>query len=395
MQLILFFIFLNAVSSLKLTNTISDALLLPNTDNKIEPFTLLAETNSEKEATYTLEVVCSQNTKTNIVFSGKNPNICTTDEFTGTVDEINAILVGTIARLKNEDPKPTNLDINYSISTADQSKEMLSFEQDLIVSTFLPVQRVNRVIYYEPNSATTFNLKILEIPQSYYLNAGDHQFDIVMSNNRLPDWMSYNIVNNELYFTGTTPDNLEKTYSFIFMVQDKQTGLKSESINVDVSSSMESQVSNDKAVIIVVFLIFTGIVACVLLIVLISSKKQTTNSAVALQQTVNDNEKQRIDRTSTHVLSDSIINWNKKLIQRHKTKNYDFSETGDGNSSPMRVPGYAYEKFDDDSLEMSEENKSPIKMSDRLSEIQPDDDDGKKNDSDKSSFLDEIRFKFN
>ena len=83
------------------------------------------------------------------------------------------------------------------------------------------------------------------------------------------------------------------------------------------------------------------------------------------------------------------------MLARHATKMRDASETEDGGSSPLRAPGFAYEQFDE-TFEASPENRSPIRMPDRLSEIHDDDEEeGRKTDSDRSSFLDEIRFKFN
>lgn len=392
---ILFFIFLKATNALKLANTTDSILLLPNSESKVVPFVLEAESEEENVHVYSVDVVCSASVKSGVVFGGGKGDFCGGSAYTGTPAEVNAMIGSVTAKLSGNEPKLSDLRVDYAVESADGHKTLLEHSQKLDVATFLPIQRVNRSIHYQPNNVTYFKLLVLQIPERYYANAKEHDFELAVSSNPFPEWLTYRFINNELYFMGTAPKDLDSSYSYIFTIVDKQSGLRSESINIDVSNAIEAQTSSDKAVIIIVFLIFTGIIACILLIILISSRKPSKSTAYATP-TYSCDDKQPADRTTTHVLSDSIIHWNKQIIARHKTKNFDAHDDETNNSSPMRVPGFAYEKFDE-TFELSEENRSPMKMSGKLSEIYADEDEeeGKKGNCDRSSFLDEIRFKFN
>lgn len=389
MTIIWFVTLLHALKSLKITNTNPNALILPQTDNAIAPFSLELEADADNTTKYDLQVKCADEVKTNLEFTRQHPEFCTKDSYTDTIANLNDMLQGTYVKLVHDNDKPTDLIIIYTIKPETDAQEPLSFTQELLPATIIPINVVNKVIYYQPKSSTAFDLKVLEIQELYYHNAQTHELSIVLNNNGFPDWIEYKFQGSELYFRGRTPVDLERTFSFIFMIQDRQTGLFSESVGVDVSNSLDKRMGGKKTLVIVLFLIFTGGIACILLIILVSlKKKQPTQN---LQMDVTGPQNQFQNATTANVLSDSIVQWNKKLVERHKTKNYDFIETDDKTNSPYRSPGFAYEQFDD-TFEISDEEKNPdIKISDRLSEIRPDDD-KKKSNGNRSSFFDDIRF---
>lgn len=377
-------------TSLRVTNTNNKVLLLPKANNMLVPFVLEPETESEKIENYVLEIQCSESVKNNIEFTGTYEGFCVDGNRTDTIPNINAALQGTFAMITGDISKMKDLRIGYMIHYSENGKNAIAFEQDLSVAQDIPINKVNRMIFYQPHSSTTFDLKILDIQASYFRNALNNEFTIVISNNKFPDWLTFEFEKNELYFSGKTPANLEDEYSFDFSIQDKQTGLLSSLVNIQITSSVEGQSPQGKVLVIVLFLIFSGVIACILLIIFITSKKKHTD-AKNLQNSVNAQNKGLQD-TTTHVLSDSILQWNKKLVERHRTKNFDFIETSAENESPGRSPGFAYEKFDD-TFEMTDEEKGPdIKMSDKLSDIRPDDDARHKDDGNKSSFFEDIRF---
>lgn len=366
-------------------------ILLPKILNTIVPFSLVPESENERNVAYTIEIRCSDNVKTHIEFSGIDPNICTHDNITDKIVNLNANLHGTYAAIKGDNVKTKDLKINYVIHYLENNTRTITFEQELVVAQEISIHRVNKAIYYQPNSVTAFDLKILEIQESYFRNAQTHEFTIVISNNKIPDWLQYRFENGELYFSGKTPNDLSSSYSFSFMIQDKQTDLFSPNVDIQIDSSIECQSPGGKVLVVILFLIFTGVIACVLFIILVCSRKKTTNPA-QLKLSINFQDRPLQD-TTTNVLSDSILQWNKKLVDRHKTRTYNFIAADDEKNRPGRSPGFAYEKFDD-TFEMTEEDKNPdIRMSDKLSDIRPDDDDHKnRDDENRSSFFDDLRF---
>ena len=381
--------FLGALQAIRVVEPQTELLILPNVANSIEPFKLEAETESEKAMAYRLEVKCSENVAYSLEFNGTDPEYCSTESKTGTIESLNGILQGTNATILTGGAELKDLKISYNINYTENGKSPLAFEQQLTVATEIPVHRVNKKIYYQPGSSTGFNLKVLEIQDNYYRNASSNDFTIVLSKNRFPDWLEFQFVGNDLYFSGRTPRDLDSSHSFSFTLQDKQTGLSSSEIEIEITSSIEGQAMGGKTMVVVLFLIFTGVIGCILLIIFVASKKKRGETS-NLKHSVNAYN-QGYQDTTTNVLSDSILQWNKKLVERYKTKSIGFIPESTSNESPERSPGFAYENFDA-SFEISEERRSPnIKISDRLSEIKGDSQKTNRSESNKSSFFDDIR----
>ena len=388
--MLLIFLLTNTITSLSLANAQTGLLILPNTPNPIAPFTLNPETESEKSISYHLEIKCSDNVAKNILFSGPYADLCTDSSKIDTLENFNSNFKETFASLMDRDNKIKDLKISYTIHYTEDNKSPIVFEQELSIATEIPIHRVNKVIYYQPNSSTAFDLKILEIQDIYFNNAKHNEYTIVLNNNKFPDWLHYDFESNELYFAGKTPYDLEDSLSFSFSIMDRQTGLTSENIVIETKSSIEGESTGGKTLVIVLFLIFTGVIASILIIIFISSKKKRKDAS-NLKNSVNAHNKHFQDNT-TNVLSDSILQWNKKLVERHRTKTFNLADYDTGIDKPGRSPGFAYEKFDD-SFEMTENDKSgDIRISDKISEIRIDEESKQMDEGNKSSFFDDIRF---
>lgn len=388
-------ILIQTISALKVSELQSKILLLPKTSNSIAPFTLVPETDNERSSTFRLKVQCNENLQTLVEFSGSDSNFCTEDGVSGSAANLNTLLQGTFATIINTDTKSKDLAVQYTVYRTDDDSQVISLPQQFTVVTEVPIRMVNKTIYYQPGSSTTFGLKIMNIQADYLRGAKTNEFTIVPIGGQFPNWMQYQFENGELYFSGRTPTDLNQMLSFTFTVQDRQTGLFSEDVEVQISGSLDGQPPSGKALVIILFLIFTGIIACVLLIIFVFSKKAAPNGAQLKQSVaahIQQQQQQHNNDSTTNVLSDSILQWNKKMVEKHKNRMFSMTDVDEELNRPGRSPGFAYERFDD-TFEVTEDDRNPdIRMSDKLSEIHPDDDNKNRDDNNRSSFLDDLRF---
>lgn len=372
--------------ALKITNPQASILLLPESKRALAPFALQPESESEHVASYKLKIHCSESASDILLFGDAVGDICAKYEVSDTVNGINALLEKVEVTLAQDAKATDSASVLYTIVNEQDETKTIAFQQALKVATEVPVLVVNEAIYFQPGSASAFNVKILSVEDEYLQAEPQPLFSIVITAGLLPDWLQYQFEKGELYFTGSTPADLGSNLSFSFAVQDKTTGLISHDMEISLAASLNGQVSSNKALVIVLFLIFTGIIACILLLIFMFSRKNAPNG-VQLKQSMAAHVAQQQENvdSSGNVLSDSILNWNKKLIEKHKERNFSTTDVDEEANAPDRSPGFAYECFDETFALTEEDRPNDIKMSDRLSDIRHDD-------GNKSSFLDDLRF---
>lgn len=377
---------LHSLTALKLSNPQSNILLLPQTPSALAPFTLQSENESERSVSYKLQVRCSDSLRSIVSFSNASNDICATGDATDTIENLNQLLQRANATLVQDAKAVKDANVLYTLHYAEDGSKTIAFQQTFAVATEVPVHIINKTIYFQPGSSTAFDLKVLTVQNEYLRSEPHPQLAMVVTSGHMPEWLTAQFENGELYFAGRTPTELQDDYKFSFAVQDKTTGLVSNDMEITLAGSLDGQAPNSKALVIVLFLIFTGIVACILLLIFMFSRKNAPNGDT-LKHDVAAQVAQQQDKvdSSANVLSDSILNWNKKLIEKHQTRHFSTTDVDEEANAPGRSPGFAYECFDETFALTEDDRGQDIKISDRLSDIRHDD-------ANRSSFLDDLRF---
>ena len=377
-----------ACRSLYISKTDMDFLLLPNTDNHITPFQIESTGKNEEKADYRLNITCNQQVIDKAERNSSKGDYCKAGLLTDNLDGINTILASlTIHTQDIEERKEFVIDYAlYYIDEAGENQEF-SFKQKLFVANQISVIKDNEIIQYQKGKPNNFELKILTIKQEYYKNAKDHEF-VINFNDEKPVWVSYSFIANTLYFKGETPGNLDEEIEFSFTIYDKQTGLSSESVEIEFAKiNHESSTGSSKLMILILFIIFSIVIIFIVVAIYYVAKKNKFED-----RSLKRNNDEMPTDGSVNVLSDSILNWNKQLVEKHKHKMVELTEGSDSQMDPDRAPAFSYNKFDE-SFDDVEDRSLKFKVSDKLSEIEHiEEEEKKEDDGNRSSFLDDFKF---
>ena len=377
-----------ACRSLYISKTDMDFLLLPNTDNHITPFQIESTGKNEEKADYRLNITCNQQVIDKAERNSSKGDYCKAGLLTDNLDGINTILASLSIHTQDiEERKEFVIDYAlYYIDEAGENQEF-SFKQKLFVANQISVIKDNEIIQYQKGKPNNFELKILTIKQEYYKNAKDHEF-VINFNNEKPVWVSYSFIANTLYFKGETPGNLDEEIEFSFTIYDKQTGLSSESVEIEFAKiNHESSTGSSKLMILILFIIFSIVIIFIVVAIYYVAKKNKFED-----RSLRRNNDELPTDGSVNVLSDSILNWNKQLVEKHKHKMVELTEGSDSQMDPDRAPAFSYNKFDE-SFDDVEDRSLKFKVSDKLSEIEHiEEEEKKEDDGNRSSFLDDFKF---
>lgn len=377
-----------ACRSLYISKTDMDFLLLPNTDNHITPFQIESTGKNEEKADYRLNITCNQQVIDKAERNSSKGDYCKAGLLTDNLDGINTILASLSIHTQDiEERKEFVIDYAlYYIDEAGENQEF-SFKQKLFVANQISVIKDNEIIQYQKGKPNNFELKILTIKQEYYKNAKDHEF-VINFNDEKPVWVSYSFIANTLYFKGETPGNLDEEIEFSFTIYDKQTGLSSESVEIEFAKiNHESSTGSSKLMILILFIIFSIVIIFIVVAIYYVAKKNKFED-----RSLKRNNDELPTDGSVNVLSDSILNWNKQLVEKHKHKMVELTEGSDSQMDPDRAPAFSYNKFDE-SFDDVEDRSLKFKVSDKLSEIEHiEEEEKKEDDGNRSSFLDDFKF---
>ena len=390
------FCLLTPIVSFVLEDKHDEVRLFPNKEIGLTPFTVRAETDRENELDFELQFICSKATNQALTFGSPDSDICTKESYTGTIAEINTYLQNIKVSVTSSSSAKGNTYIRYSINykDGDHKDTRKKFEQHLKITTKIPTDVINDEIFYKHNSETSFSLKVVEINPAYSENVDNDQLSIVMKENTLPSWVKYSFKNNALYLEGETPSDLDNDINFTFMIQDKLTDLKSDEITVGIVNSEEINNTSSRILVLSLFIILSlGMLSAILLVFIRGNKEDKKPTMIASVENQQMNAQNDQKDANNDVLSDSILQWNKKLINKHKEKSEnDLSFNSEKHS---KTPEFGYEQFDQ-SFGSGDDNVSPdFKISDRLSDIQPTEKENQETEGNKSAFFEDEHFNNN
>ena len=388
MQSFTLLLLLQTTLSLHLTSENQKGLLLPKTQNLLNPFNLATDNTSETETDFQLTITCNDNVKAQTTPTSIHGDFCKTVIYTDKIKNLNQLLASLKLTLNESADTSGDFVIKYKLlySAHKDDVEDLAVTQTMTVASSVPVVRLNTVINYEKNSETAFNLKIAEISKGYFRSSSIHSFSIVLREGKMPDWVQYNFDESSLYFSGSTPGDLKEDFEFSFAISDKTTGLSSEDLLLGFSSSSQTHGGSNKMLILTLFVVLSVVVIIIILVIYVLSKKGKLLKFGEKKENPDETQK------DVNVLSDSILNWNKKLVEKHRSKGLEFEVTEGSGSGQKQAPAFSYNKFDESFDDEEEGNSAYFKVSDKLSQIEHVEEQAKKEDVNRSSFFDDISF---
>jgi hypothetical protein len=386
-----------------ISNLREDVLILPRKSNQITAFQVMVGLGEDPTSQLSVSIECSANASKGLTFKNTDMLICPSSTKKGNAAQINLFLSGIRLSL---DAALDDLSIQYKITYYGQDIPEIKplIIQNLKLATSIPVEIRGRVLDISKNNlGDEVKFLVASISKEYLVNS--NQANLSLRFEDLLGKSDYEFVGADLYLMIPSRDLAEVPPKDLnFTIFDKTTGLESDSISLRVISKSPVKPAESKTNSEIYFLIFLGIFSVVIIafIFIIYFTNKRANNHENLKESI-DGQKRANQNTATtnqsfdgrtNVLSDSIINWNQKMIDGHKKKAsvvLDMSDSKDYQSYKSADIKNNYQAFDesgriDDSL--SEHNSVVFQD---ISEIQQDNDSVKSHDvHQRSSFFEEF-----
>ena len=310
--------------------------------NKTTTFTIFqlipgpSESNSTK---FTLEYDCSAIEQTRIVFKTNSSMFCDKKSLTGTIEELNLKFAAfSVYSLLDS---PTSCQMHFEIKNTNSTSifnSTLNFR-----SIFrIPLTGINNRIWFIPEKLLIVqNLTVAVIDSEFCEFFGLKTITIKVENGS--KFSGYFFANCILVKTIGLDEIESYPKQFNITIEDNISGLKSEPINLMIYGMNISASFNESEVLVVlVFLTVLGLIyAGMFCYVKNESQRRNRNGYRKSQQNENYLKNDKVSQTenSKIVLSESILNWNQRLLVKYKSRPMNTRENFEKNiNNILKMP---------------------------------------------------------
>ncbi len=366
------------------------------------PFTIKSEDKDPVDAIFVVDIECPS-VPSMAIKDDQGTNVCPKTTKTGQPSEVNKFL--SALSYSSSELFSGKFDVKYSYKQISEGnvKMQSSFIQTCQVATEIPIRMFEQDIKLTSDTGSVEYL-ILSIDQDYFSNTDVANLSVVFE--KKPEWIGSTFVGPDFYVKIQTNASAAADQQLTVSIEDTRSGLKTKEVTfvIDFLDLKGKSVSkNGSQFYFLVFLVIFAL-AIILLIFIIWYSNQKVTHRQNLKESI-DGQKRTNELITTNcqsfqekstVLTDSIINWNQRMVQKHKAKCsivFDNSELKERSKLNAIDMAQSYGRFDESdhaeefAREMSEDNFEDI------SEIHQDISSVKSQDfNQKSSFLDEFKF---
>lgn len=280
--------------------------LIGNNQKQIFPYKLNLEEN-EKEKNFKIKIFCSGNIE-NFEFSGEKMKICEDEFFDVKGIELekklnNIFLKSSTTKIKE------NLIIKYSIFS--DEKIFFNFEQK--IEKIKKVEILNKKIQYSQNIQNGFIIDKIVIGLDKFYEKSKSDLEVIIFNKNMKNKFEVKIENNKISILRKLSEKIVKGEKIKFSIKDNSNNLSSDNFEFIIYSENPKFIKYEKKIVLYLFFSLSFIFIIILFIYLLKRKK---NKKII-----------KIQKKNSKVLTNSIVEWNKKLmIIRQKKKNEHFSK---------------------------------------------------------------------
>lgn len=387
--LLILSLFIITLNSLKIEIQNEKKYISQEIDNYLNPFKINIEKNSENDLETTLTITCTTSIIKNFIFEEDYKNFCSLKNQKFTISELVSYLDTLSIKIESSEKKISNLFIFYNLKYNQNDLEKnIEIKQILTKPLFIPLQNNNNFIKYR--KGTSFEKNIITIDPLYLETSDISNFEL----NKyylFPDWVNYSFNGTDLILSGDFPDEFTDNLSLIFYLIDEKTKLSSKMITIWITGpNIFTKAERSPELSILMIFLFFLVLIILGMISYWRNKKRKKEEALKNSIQGEQNRKNNVPQT---VLTDSIVNWNKKLLMKHKKSLKDSSNSFQHTivmTEEESVVQNHFVKFDSENSFEVNRSEHSLKMGQRFSVIHaPESDDEKKN---KSGFIDENPF---
>lgn len=299
------------VGALSISPLRSESLVTPLQDFELKPFSFALNGTEFSSQNYSLSFDCTPFLTEHLLFTGISSNPCRNSSLQGDLSQIEAQMSSLRIRLGPNAYTKRDQSITFLLR---DSTNQLVFETKsaILCYTAIPMRQANPVIFSDLRSSQP--VMFLDQVFASYFPTDSYQVNSIPA---LPESVIIDFQSDSLNIHPTT--KIADTTEFSMSLKDPKSGLCSETIKIKISSSPMSDFKQGPSVIWLVLLILS----CVLVIVGLGWLAFSLSRKRQLMAVQNSMTKPKIENSSTTatlkkhgVLTESIVDWNKRLQQK-------------------------------------------------------------------------------
>ncbi len=384
-----FSLLLSSAQNLKIENMSSYYYLLPFAKNTITPFDIILESDEDDKKEIKLMIECSEESRDLFMFQSETIDFCN-QMFNQSIVDTQKFLKQLEVKIKPFKDQISNLYLNYSLYYSNNKnsdeEETIDFKQNFTIPSEIPLTTLDMIIKHDTKMDKDFRNDVLQINDNYLKNSSMANLEVVKYDENFPDWIHFHFTNNTLQFWGTI-DSVTENKNVVFYIRDNLTKLNSKMLTIWITgNNLPGKNSKNMLLLILIMFLFVVVVLGILLVL----KRQKTNLKRSIDANMKRQEAYSLPKT---VLSDSIINWNRKLVLKHRhSVNFSNDQIDTIVVEDKGSVQNKYMRFDDSTyLSQQQSNSKPdFEMKEKLSDIHPSD---QHTQNECSGFIDENIFK--
>ena len=320
--LLLFLSLIPTTNSVKMIDANSLLFLAPHKITKMAPFILEKDPTEDETKVFVLKYTCSETFQKFAHFKLDNVVFCSQNNITGTIIQLNERL--QLLKATFEGPKSNDLFINYNLFD-ELENNLFTFTQGLQLIDHIPVHVLKTQVEINGES----NASIARFPifslNRIYLSSFENPVITISQTSDLFSQLSFEQGTLYLNFKmKTETQNIFPIYLMVSIV-DVTNKIQSEDVYVRIisNSTEEGWVSSVKLpevifMFVVLMLLASAVVYCF--------RRGINRNQNQLMNSINANKAQNNDQNASKIgekselLTQSIITWNKRLVELHKKK---------------------------------------------------------------------------
>ena len=313
--------------ALTLTNQKQKIAITTSSLVNLNPFQIIIDSAKKDEILMvSISASCSSFLETQ-TFSEENEKfVCLLSDEILSLEDANALLRSIKIQTISNSPNKMENTITYKIKAMGEETEFL---QTVDSFSSIPITTIAQTFYFDPNSSKTSEQKILSVDPSYLssFESSELKFDCITT---VPSYLRITLKSAELFFTTSKAGYHLSDRIMRLSVFDLKTRLESESIDVKLkpiySQTEDSDSSNTETFL-------KGCIALLLVIVLAFAVVlyfgfKRSNQTIEIRRNIEQNSELKIvsqNEMKTIIMSDSILQWNKMLMEKYSKKKGDHS----------------------------------------------------------------------
>lgn len=309
------------------TNVQNYLFISPNILSRITPFILQTDGNESGTDMYTIKPFCSESVRSTVIFPSNYSDFCSDKSFTGQIDKLNNILMSLQLTLISESIVSRSIIFQFF----DQNNVALfSSSLSLTIASQIPLTVFTSNIKINSNPKNSNQqLPVLSIDPIYLLSF-DKNALLVHTDSLIS--LNFFFQQNILYIDFNPIYKSQIPFSLSLSISDTNTKLVSDLLLFRMVSELPETERTSKPGLIP-FVILIIIIALVVGIAIKLIHLRQRNQNLNLQGSINGKKLANINTSisndiqdKTVVLTQSIVTWNKKLLDKHKHKHNNDSQ---------------------------------------------------------------------